>query len=134
MDLIETTKYPALYGKLDDVCEVGKSNVPYDKSSGPKTRNKLGYGLIASRDINCGEKFYTILESGYDFNIVPRKKNHFYKAFTFTKSSVMVPVLREEPSIYEPEAKPLLYFIQHHDPGNIEVGNLHLMYIHLTYT
>jgi len=100
MDLIDTTKYPALYSQLDDVCDVGKSHVPYDKMFGPKTTNELGYGLIANRDIKSGEKFYTILESGYDFNIVPRKKNHFYKAFTFTNNSVMVPVISEQRSVY----------------------------------
>ena len=98
--------------------------------------------MLATRDIKTGEKFYTILESGYDFEIVPRKKDHLFKAFKFTDSSVLEPVLKEKRSIYETEAKHLIYFLQHHNEGNIEVRNLHLptptyTYLHLptpTYT
>ena len=116
---------------MDDVCEVAKSKVQYDSRLGPRTRNKLGYGLIASRAIKVGEKFYSIVESGYDFKIVPRKKNHGYNVFKWTNDDVLEAVHKEQPSMYAPDKKPLIYFLQHHDPGNVKVRTPNL---HLTYT
>ena len=59
------------------------------------------------------------METGYDVEIIPRNSYHTYQVFDYTPQDVMEPVMA--PPIYEHEDKPLIFFLQHKDPGNIKV-------------
>ena len=74
----------------------------------------LGRGLLAERELKAGEIFYTILQSGTDVEIVPTKDVIPYSGFHHVKNDSLVPCRALE-------EKPHLFFLQHHDVGNVKV-------------
>ena len=107
------------------VCQVAKSKVDPDPMFG--SRNNVGYGLIALRDIKEGEKFYTLLETDIDVEIVPRRQAiDNFDVFHYGKKDVLQPLGWPDQSyecrvLQQPAKKPLLYFVQHDAKGNVQV-------------
>jgi len=130
-NLVVTTKYPSLYQKLENVAKVGKSHVPRHKMF---AKQPVGRGLIAMRDLNKGDKLYTIVETDIDVKIVTKRSARPYEGFQINRNEVLVPLASD--SIVEcarhdvPPEKPFLYFLQHNDEGNVKV-NTH--YLPITY-
>ena len=106
------------------VCKIAKSKVKPDLMFG--RRNKVGYGLITTRQINKGEKFYTVMETEIDVEIVPKKRELAFKGFDYGTNEVITPIKRKDQRfeteiLQQPETKPLIFFIQHDSVGNCEV-------------
>ena len=106
------------------VCKIAKSKVKPDPMFG--RRNKVGYGLITTRKITPYEKFYTVLETDVDVQIVARQQHHSFQCFSYGASTnqVICPLGEagyEQQVLNKPEDKPLLFFIQHDSVGNCEV-------------
>ena len=72
----------------------------------------LGDGLLATRDLKAGEVMYTILETGKEIKIVPIADVEPYSAFHLNGTEAIVAAETPKPSIF---------FLQHHDVGNIKV-------------
>ena len=111
---------------LHKVCQIAKSKVQPDPMFG--NRNKVGYGLITTRKIHFGEKFYTVWETGVDVQIVPKRKGHDFQVFSYghdTKQVICPLVVDDETFetlvLDQPENKPLLFFLQHDSVGNCKV-------------
>jgi len=109
--LLKTTKFPALYNNLNDACVIDKSQVANHRMFGKG--NQVGKGLIAARDIEVGEKLYTILETTVDVEIASKQRHHLYDVFDLGGGEVLQPL--------EADTKPYLYYLQHDDVGNVQV-------------
>lgn len=75
----------------------------------------LGRGLLAQRDIEAGETFYTILQSGIDVEVAKRNEVADFSGFHLNENDCLVPCRRRLSD------KPHLFFVQHHKIGNVEV-------------
>ena len=111
-NLLLTTKFPAMYENLSEVCTVGLSHVPPHQMFGGE--NDVGDGLIAMRDLKKGEKLFTILETDVNVEVKRKNKTYNFDAFDYGDGDVIVTL--------EPDAKPELFYLQHDDVGNVKVG------------
>ena len=78
LDLLTTCKYPSLYPRLINWCKIAPSSVPNDKEAFGE-KNKVGRGLIATRDLKKGDIAYSVFETDYNVKIPPGAKRKTLK-------------------------------------------------------
>ena len=81
------------------------------------TSNKVGKGLITKRKIEKGEKFYCIMESTIDVDVVPKNRIGHYEGFILGASEGIIPRVTGKS-----QYKPHLFYLQHDDVGNVDIN------------
>ena len=134
--MLKTTKFPALFEDLRMVTRIDKSKVKKHPMFGDDS--EVGRGLIATRDMETGEQFYTILETDVNVLMVGKSEAETFQVFDLGKNNYLKPLcgasLTESALMDIPEEKPHLFFLQHDDKGNVTVTRLPAKYLHITYT
>ena len=124
-DLLTTCKYPSLYPLLTNWFKIAPSSVPNDKEAFGEN-NKVGRGLIATRDLKKDDIAYSVFETDYNVKITPAIKTKNFEGFPLAGGDQLIP--------FDKDDKPYLYFIQHNDVGNIKVASTQHVHVDMTCT